>query len=340
MDIQSPHFGPDLKAQLEGPNSFQKGWQIRLRDNRCQNALEIRFSFLVSRNGFQRRAEVCAILFQRTTGGETKKTVLKQTFEPASLEILSQGGFRIGTCELSRSATRGSIQAKGQTITWDLSIGFRQKIEFDLIPPGIRNLTMSKTSIASVEGDAVFNGYSALQSEKIEWQQAHGILECHSGPLTDHSWIWAHSNHFVSESGVPVPFVFKGLSLRSHILGLIPSPQFSSFHFMFKGKAYDFNSLKDFLRIKSRSSATEWHFQAEQANLLFRGHAKVEPKDFAGLTLEDTQGSLLYCSTSELSDVTVHIYRDGKLESALRAEKSASMEIVSMKKNPYVPLLA
>jgi hypothetical protein len=334
----------NLSQNLKGTRSFQQGWQIRLCDSQGQNALEIRFSFLVSRNGFQRRAEVCAVLFQCESGKETKKTVLKQSFDPLSIATLPDGGFRLGPCELSRTASSGSIQAKGRSLSWDLSIRSRQKVTFDLVPASIRKATLSNTSISSLEADALFTGSCSLNPEnagkKIEWQQTPGVLECHTGPLTDHSWIWAHGNHFVNESGLPVPFVFEGLTLRAHLLGFLPSPNFSSFHFLFKGKTYAFHSVRDFLRIQSRHTLTEWHFQAERGDLIFRGHATVGPKNFAGLTLEDTQGSLLYCATTELCDLSIHVYRDGKLESAVRSEKSASLEIVSTKKNPYVPLLA
>ncbi|MDR3606736.1 MAG: hypothetical protein P4M08_05060 [Oligoflexia bacterium] len=327
-----------IQKGLEGRGPFQQEWQVRLTDPVRQNALELRFSFLVSRNGFQRVAEVCAILFQREAGRETKTKVLKQNFDPASFGLLSNRGFKIGTCELSEGLTRGSIQAQGQTLEWDLSITSRQKVSFELIPPSLRKLKISGSAMSSIEADALISGRSAMNGTKLEWSQAPGMVERHEGPLTDHSWIWAHSNHFVSESGASAPFVFEGLTLRGHILGILPSPRFSSFHFLFKGQKYSFNSFRDAIRIKSHHTTNEWHFQAERDELMFRGHAQVEHKDLAGLTLEDIHGSLLYCSTSELADLSIHVYRRGKLEAALKSEKAAAMEIVSTKKNPYVPL--
>ena len=328
-----------IGAGLAGRASFQQGWQVRLNDPSGQQALELRFAFLVSRNGFRRIAEVSAISFEKQTGRETTKIALKQSFDPASFALLPGEGFKIGTCEFAPNFTRGSIQAKGQTLRWDLHAAPREQIRFELIPPALRKAAISKSALSSLEADLLFEGSSSVNGKNIQWVNAPGMVGHQDGPLTAHSWIWAHCNHFLNEQGVPVPFVFEGITLRGHLLGILPSPRFSSFHFQFKGKRYSFNSLRDAVRIKSRYGHNEWHFQAERGELVFRGHARVEPKDFAGLTLEDTHGALLYCASSKLSDLDIHVYRRGKLESALRGESSASVEVVSRKKDPYVPLL-
>jgi hypothetical protein len=328
-----------IGAGLAGHAPFQQSWQIRLSDASGQQALELRFSFLVSGNGFRRVAEVCAISFRKQAGRETSKIALKQGFDLSSFALLPKDGFRIGTCGFSPHFTKGSIQAKGQTIQWDLRLTPREEIRFELIPPALRKAAISKSSLSSLEADGLFDGNSSINGQETVWQGAPGVVGHQAGPLTAHSWIWAHCNHFLNEQGVPVPFVFEGITLRGQLLGVLPSPRFSSFHFLFKGKRYSFNSLRDMVHVKSRYSHNEWHFQAERGELVFRGHARVAHKDFAGLTLEDTRGALLYCATSNLSDLDIHVYRRGKLESALRAENSASIEIASRKKDPYVPLL-
>jgi hypothetical protein len=92
-------------------------------------------------------------------------------------------------------------------------------------------------------------------------------------------------------------------------------------------------------RIRSKNTLTDWSFQADRGDLSFRGQAKAEHKDFAGLTFEDVDGSLFYSAASMLSNLRVHVYRKGKLESAFYANRTAAFEIISRRKNPYVPLL-
>jgi hypothetical protein len=160
-----------------------------------------------------------------------------------------------------------------------------------------------------------------------------------AGAKSAHSWVWGQCNSFVNEQKQVVPFVFEGLSLRGRIAGYLKSPQLFSFHFLHQGKAYEFNRLWDTLRSRSKSNLTDWHFQADQKDISFRGHVTAQHRDFAGMTYEDTDGSLLYGAVSKLSDMTIWVYRKGKLETTLRSQGSAGFEITSRSKNPYVPLI-
>jgi hypothetical protein len=117
------------------------------------------------------------------------------------------------------------------------------------------------------------------------------------------------------------------------------TPHLSSFLFRYQGANYCFNQLRDTFHIKSKNTLNEWDFQADRDDLSFRGHANAEHKDFVGLTYEDTNGSLLYCANSKLSNLRILVYRRGKLESTFTAQGTAAFEIVSRDKNPYVPLL-
>jgi hypothetical protein len=193
--------------------------------------------------------------------------------------------------------------------------------------------------IVTPQPDLAFTGVVRVDGEEFRFHRAPGMQGHQSGPRNAHSWIHSHCNVFTNEQGVPVPFVFEGLSLRTHLLAGVPSPKITSVYFLYQGQIHHFNNIRDALRLKSNDSLSNWTFQAERGDLLFRGRATMEHKDFAGLTIEDTNGSLIYCASSKFSDLEIHVYNRGKLESALRANQTASVEISSRKKNPYVPLL-
>jgi hypothetical protein len=191
----------------------------------------------------------------------------------------------------------------------------------------------------TMNGDLRFRGTVKFDGEAQEWSPALGILSRWSGPDQGHSWVWAHCNTFVDDSGQPVPFIFEGRSARMLLMGQIPGPQISAFYFFHKGEAHVFNSLLDSLKIRSTHSNTEWRFQADRGDLSFRGLIRAEHRDFAGLTYEDTNGSLIYVASSELSDLSVHVYRRGKLEASYLSAGTASFEVASRSRNPYVPVL-
>ncbi|MFL5814615.1 MAG: hypothetical protein ACJ763_13655 [Bdellovibrionia bacterium] len=322
----------------QGP--YQESWYLSLRDPLTLRALDLRFSILISSNGFRRVAEAWGVFFQKNPGSEAQKIALKESFDLKTFStVMNKEGFQIADCEFSDTTTRGKVQSKGRSIEWELTMEPRQSTEFDLVPGAVKRMGLVRHMIVTPQPDLAFTGVVRVNGEEYQFNRAPGMQGHQSGPRNAHSWIHGHCNVFTNEQGVPVPFVFEGLSMRSHLLGGIPSPKISSLYFLYQGQQHHFNNIRDAIRLQSRHSLNDWTFQAERGDLLFRGRASVEHKDFAGLSLEDTNGSLIYCATSKFSDLEIHVYNRGKLESALRANQTASMEIASRKKNPYVPIL-
>ena len=326
----------------QGP--FQEVWYLKLNDPTHQRALWLRMTLLVSANGFRQVAETWAVYFHRVAGQEVTKVALKQSHEIKSFSASDEGSLRIADCEFSPQRVRGRIQSKGKTLTWDFSIAPNQDARFNFVPQSLRRSGLAKNTAETVAEDLVFNGVTELTDgngapAKVTWTNAAGMQGHLSGPKAGHSWVWGHSNLFVNEEGRPIPFIFEGLSVRARLLGPMPSPRLSSFYFLYEGKPYAFNSIWDAIRVKSKNTLTDWEFQADRGELSFRGRAKAELKDFAGLTYEDTNGSLLYCANSKLSNLQIHIYRKGKLESSFSSNGMAAYEVVTRQKSPYVPLL-
>jgi hypothetical protein len=318
---------------------FQEVWYLKLNDPDGSKALWLRFTLLSSGNGFKRVAETWAIFFSRKDNSDVAKIALKQTHEISAFVPAEGGtGVRIGECELVDGATRGAIQAKGHTIRWDLRVAPGAAVSFNLVPDLLARAGIVKNRVRTVGEDLRFSGSCEVDGERFEFAQAPGMQGHLSGPKNGHSWVWGHCNSFVNEQGAPAAFIFEGLTARAR-LGPFPSPRLSAFLFVYQGQEYRFNSLWDAIRCRSRHSLTGWEFQADRGDLSFRGKASSEHRDFAGLTYEDTDGSFLYCNNSKLSQMTVLVYRRGKLETTLKARGTAAFEVVARQKNPYVPLL-
>jgi hypothetical protein len=317
-------------------------WHFNLMDPVTQQALSVRFAVLLSRNGFRRLTEVMAVYFQKTSPQESFKLAVRQNHGIESFNYSREKGITIGECEFGETRTRGKIQAKGHTITWDLEITPRLGFEdanYDLIPSSLKKTGLIQNSVVTAHTGLSFTGTTEIDDKKVPWNHAPGMQGHQSGPRNGHSWIWSHCNSFLDEKGDPAAFVFEGLTARTRLLGIIPSPRISSLYFQYQGKPYFFNSIKDALRLRSSNNLNEWRFHADQNDLSFRGVIKAEHKDFGGLTREDTDGSLIYCSSTNLASATIHVYRAGKLEATFTSAHSAAFEIASRMKNPYIPHL-
>lgn len=320
--------------------AFQEVWYLKVNDPDANRALWLRLTLLVSANGFRRVAETWAVHFQRSQTREVSKIAWKQSHDLKSFSYGEDGAIRIEGCEFGPARTRGSITSNGRTISWDLNLMTGHEASFNLVPESLSRIGLVRNTAVTVAEDLRFSGHVDIDGQRSEWKNAAGMQAHLSGSKNGHSWVWGHCNLFVDAQGKPVPFLFEGLSAKARLLGSLPSPRLSTFFFHYEGQPYRFNSLWDSLRVKSGSSLTDWRFQADRGDLSFRGKAHAEIKDFAGLTYEDTNGSLLYCANSKLSSLEIHVYRHGKLESTLYSHGTTAFEVVTREKNPYVPILA
>jgi hypothetical protein len=319
-------------------NSFQEVWYLKLTDPKTQCAFWLRFSLLSSQNGFKRVAETWAISFQRTSARDVKKMALKQTFDLDAFQMDDPSSIKIGECFFDQNRTRGSIQSKGNSIQWDLTLLAGRPSSFNMVPESLTKLGLARYSAGTLCEELLITGTTQVNGETTHWKQAPGMSGHFRGAKSGHSWVWGQCNTFQDDQGRIVPFIFEGITVKTQF-GPISSPKVSSFYFHYQNEDYFFNTLRDAFYLKSNHTLNEWKFQADRNDLSFRGQVRAEHKDFAGLTFEDTNGSYLYCANSELSDMKVLVYRRGKLESTFTATSSAGFEVVDRHKNPYVPLL-
>jgi hypothetical protein len=326
-----------------GREKFQEVWYLKLNDRTGNHALWLRFTLLVTKNGFQRLAETWAIFFQREANRDVSKSAVKQSFGIQTFESLSDSGsdsgIRIGNCTLTPERTHGQIQSKGKSISWDLSIQRLQEEPISLFPESIAKLGFVKSEAWTISEEMLFSGKVVVDGTEYEFHQAPGVQGHWSGVRNAHSWVWGQANSFQNEKGDPVSFIFEGITSRPRLNGNVAGPKLSSYYFYYKGEHYRFNKLWDAFHLKSESSITQWQFQADRGEISFRGTASADHKDFAGITLEDTDSSILYCANSKLSNMSVHVYRRGKLEATFLANGTAAFEVVSRNKNPYVQTL-
>jgi hypothetical protein len=323
----------------------QQVWHLKFSDPSAQRSFGLRFSVLSSGNGFKRIAEAWAFFF--TNEKPSQNLAIKQThpieaFESAPSQWIQSTWIRpewikVDECELSETHTKGVIRSKGNVIRWDLK--FIQDIpsSIQLIPSLLSKTGLFNNTIVTDHEDLLFTGMTQINQTTYNWKEAPGMMGRFSGTKNSHSWVWAQCNTFINESGKPTQFLFEGLTARNQV-GPFLTPNISSFYFHYKGENYTFNSLKDALFLKSKNNLNKWEFQADRGDLSFRGTVEAEHRNFLGVTYEDTNGSLLYSSSTHLAQLKILVYKKGKLEATLLAPNSAALEIVKREKNPYVPI--
>lgn len=321
-------------------NGFQEIWYLKMNDPTSGQALFLQFLALASQNGFRRISSVTAVHFQNQEGGkEPLKTALQQQFELRALKRTAMSSVSVGECSIQETLTRGSLQNKGNSLKWDLQITQANPTQFNLIPEGLTKFKVSKIQATTEAEDLRFNGWTEVNGQRVEWKGAFGMRGHIHGTGNIHSWVWSHCNSFVNERSEPEYFVFEGLSAKACLAKWITSPQISTFYFYYQGQEYRFNTVLDALRSRSQTNHNEWKFEVDKKDISFKGQVRAEHRDFAGLSLEDIDGSILYGANALLADLTIWVYRRGKLEATLKGKGTAALEMMSRNRNPYVQLL-
>ncbi len=339
---------PGLQAFEPRGRPFFRYRTLRILEPKKQQALWLRFTLLTSTNGFRRLAEVAAIFYERDGERRMKKTALKQTtpLSPGALPLprltasSSASDLTIGECQLTQSHSAGVIQSKNHRFSWNLHFAPTQPESFNCIPEILSRFQAVRHSARTLCEELQATGTTQLDDQTLQWSKAPGSQSDFAGARASHSWVASHCNCFYDAPGggqqqQRVPFIFDALRLKSR-LGPLRLPAFSAFYFFYQGQHYFFNHLRDHFSLQSTTTLNSWEFKVDRKELSFRGTVQAEHRDFAGLTLEDTDGSLLYCASTALADLTLYIYRSGKLETTVYANGNAYFEQVDRNPNPYV----
>ncbi len=333
---------PLWSPALEGPGrGFQEVWYMKLNDAAASRALWLRFTILVRSDGSKRVAETWAIDFHCGEGG-VAKTALKRTCRLDAFVPNPPGetpGFHIGDCAFSDKATRGVIERDGHAIRWELELRPARDLAFDFVPASMARARLIKNTALTVFEDLRFSGWSEVDGDRVAWRDAPGMQGHLAGPKNGHSWAWGHCNLFTDETGQPVDCIWDGLTARARLGGSRATPPMTSMLIHYEGRAYRLNRFRRALRAPSQFDVDGWRFEAVFGAVSFHGRVRAARDQFAGVTYEDTDGSLLYCYNSKVSDMTIEVRRDDRIEKTLTAMGTTAFEIVTRERWDDVPLL-
>lgn len=330
---------PQWDGQIDRP--FQEVWYLKLVSG--TQGFWLRFTLLINPKEKKFIAETWAILFTRTAGGAVNKIACKETYPlgQIALENFSAQAepfqIRIGTSFMEENRTVGNIPQ--HRLHWDLRLENSRHLSFNFVPPSLRKSFLVKNYVTTPDEDLRCSGVVELGSQRLDWNQAPGMRGHLAGPQNGHSWVWGHGNSFVDEHGNPSDLVVDALSARARLGKNFSSPVLTTCFFHYHNQNYTLCSLWGALTTASRHSDTGWQFLVPFGEMSFSVQVSAQLQDFAGLTYEDTDGSLLYCANAKLADMSVEVRHRGHLQGRYRAKASAAFEVVTRTQNPLIPLL-
>lgn len=314
---------------LEKLKPYHDQYNLSWIDPEQNVAIEIRFDQLTSINGFRRLSEVSMVIFNRQYQDDSRIQALKQSFEPGSY----------GPCALSDTHSEGKVHSRGKSAEWKITLTPQEFIPFELIPQELNRAKLFSCTSQVLQNRLKISGTVTFGGKTYTFQNASGLLKRNLGHHFPKKSLTVSGGFFQDERGQNVDFDFIGAVVMPSWLNLFTLPRHCSFYLRYRDQEIRLNTVWNSLWSQSELSSTTWSFHAETGELSFRGSATAENKDLAGLSFEDTQGTMLYALSSKLADLEVRIFRHSRLESAFYSKGFASWEWTSPSKSPYVPVL-
>lgn len=330
MTRQSP--SSELISTARRPLAFQEAWILRVVSPSDGKSIWLRFSTLRSANGYRRTAEVLALISMRTATGTVESKFLRKTFDLSEFSPRVQ----VGSCILTDSDSHGQIHYKNHELSWNFSLKADSLPRFKPYPDLLSKIGMLQHSEVTEYPRLRCDGKVEIDGQSIVFTDAIAYKTRSSGTRNPDQWVEAHCNSLFDEKGQKTDALFEGVSSQSRFPFGISSPWISAFFILYQGKPYFFNDLWQSLRSRSDRSLNEWSFQIDRGDLSFRGQVSASHKDFIGMIFEDTNETLHHASFSQLADLSLLVYRRGKLESTLLSNGTATFEVVARERNPYL----
>ena len=328
----TPYFNQDGRT-----GGFQEVWYLKMNQPGSGRALWLRFTILIRNDKTKEVAEVWAIFFE-TTGGNTRKVGIKNTYPLSEFKTVDTAGLAIADSCLLDTRTEGSVNNAEHQLQWSLDIAPITNMQFDFVPAILPKLKVVKNTATTVYENIAFTGWCELDGERYEWNEVPGMQGHLSGPRNGHSWAWGHCNCFTDASGELAPVIWDGLCARAP-LGKKAAPPLTSMFFRVGDEIWQVNTIRDILKARSHYDFETFTFTAKKGGTIFEGKVSARLEDYAGVTYEDTDGSHLYCHNSKISDIELTVTSANGQTQTYTGKGTCAYEVVAREPHPDIPLL-
>jgi hypothetical protein len=333
----TPEFS-EGSTSIRRPKAMLVSFQYRWVDLDQPRSLWVQTLGLRSANGYRQASSVTSIVSRRNPSTQqVEHTTIKNSFDLSELEE----SMSLGECRITEQSTSGQLQLKGKQLRWQFRLlpnepTKQHRFKNHFFSPWLVKAGLLKSSIVSEEVYRVGSGFIESDRGKETWKNAHFYSLRTQGRRGPSQRFFTQCNSLYNEEGKLTPYWIEGVSVQDHLPLQLGSPWFNSFRLFYAGEIFYFDKLWNSIRIRTDRNLNEWSFQLDRGPLSFRGVVKSQNKDFIGLTFEDTDEKIHHISFSQLSDLKIWIYRNGKLETVLDSQGRALFEILSADRNPYL----
>ncbi len=255
---------------------------------------------------------------------------LRRREEKGGFSLGGDSLIRVGEARLTERELSGALEGHGHSLRWDLTHD-SSPTAFFLAPSWLRPvLAKKRTNFIVPNNDVRFRGRVEVDGRAFDLTDAPGQQAHLYGHRHAQSWNWVHCNTFDHGRQALVEGVTATLPGVPKVLTHV--------YVRYDGRDYLCNALPSAILDRSECAYPDFRFWTRSGALEFIGHARVRPELCLQVEYEDPDGAAIFCTNSELADLSLEVRRWGRPIDRLTATGTAHLEFADRSQRPNVPL--
>ncbi|MCS6983757.1 MAG: hypothetical protein NZM25_01345 [Leptospiraceae bacterium] len=316
------------------PGGHYESYFLRANHPQKKEAFWIRYTIYSPRHAPEKAlGELWAIWFDGHTG---KHVAIKQEF-PINRSEYHAYHFSLdfNGALLNDHEARGSIDAGGKTISWELHYKGNEETLF-LFPLSAYELPWPKAKSLVPKPLASFSGH-------IEVNGTKHIVDGWIGSQ-NHNWGERHTDEYAwgqvaGFDNAPDSFLEVGSGKINLPFG-IKTPYLTPLVLRHRGHEYALNNWHEIVLARAELNGFMWRFSTENSEVKIEGKIEAKVDDFVGLTYYNPPGGVKYCLNSKIASCYLKLTEKGRLglSHELYTKHRAAFEILTDNPNHGVKM--
>lgn len=264
-------------------------------------------------------AEVWAIAFDRDRqdtfpiGGKMTVPFAEARVSGTPFEMEAAG------CVLRSGEARGSLEAEGHRLRWDLRHDVRAE-PFRPFPADVMyRAPLPKTKTVTPCPHGVFSGEVEVDGEAWSVDGWLGMQGHNWGRGHMDAYAWAHCNAW---DGDAEDVWFEGFAGQLQV-GPVSSPWICLAALHVDGRILRFDGMRSLFASQTRVGFDRWSFRFQKGQTILVGEITAEREGMAGLRYANPKGPLTHCLNSKLARGRLRLEAPGEPTRELTSDRFA-----------------
>ena len=276
----------------------------------------------------------CALWFVLFDSDAPGPRATKRQFGADELATAPDTYIRVADASLTDGRAVGRVETAALDARWDLSFSDEHEPFHHLPRDFLYRARLPKTKFLSPYPDAVFNGHLELDGERIEVEGWRGMIGHNWGAEHAERWVWVQGSGFESRS----PEDYFDMAVGRIKVGGATTPWVGNGMLFLDGRAHRLGGFGHIPSTEVSEEPTGASFELKGKRAKVAGTVRAPAKDFVAWVYADPVGpehNTLNCS---ISDLELHVERDGHPAETLTVSGAAAYEFGTRDKDHGIPV--